>query len=387
MNKLIIFFFAVESFSIQLYSQKAKTQPIKDAFVLVDGRKMHYQTAGSGSPTVVFEAGHNSTLRDWSDIFPAIAKMTRVVSHDRLGMGASEESDKPRSYRQISLELHLMLQQANIPPPYILVGHSMGGAVVRAFASQYRKETVGLVMIDPLTENMFKGIPTAEIEKDIQFMDSSLRSSRSTVQKEFHMMVEELRNGAPELNSFDVLDIPTAMLVSTQERPPGWTTGLIDVYKEKFLGLSDCRLIVINQSPHYIQNYEAPTVIESIRRVIYPDAQVMLGKRLKEKGVDTVMAEYKKMRTRYPKDLLPERILNSLGYQALDKNPTGAIKLFSLNASLYPESSNVYDSLGEAYMVAGNKKEAIKNYERSLALNHNNGNAKKMLLKLREATR
>lgn len=387
MKKTIIFFLAIASLVIQLYSQKTKTQLVKDAFVLVDGHKMHYQTSGKGSPTVVFEAGHNSTLSDWSNIVPGILKFTRVVSHDRLGMGSSEESDKPRTYHQIALELHAMLQQAHIPPPYILVGHSMGGAIVRAFASEYKNETVGLVLIDPFHENVFNGMDTSVINKEMRGMDSAMKSAPSTVQKEFAMMRNDITAGSPELRSFQLPDIPTALLVAGKDRPLDWTPGLIDLYKEKFRNLSDSRLIVLNQSPHYIQSYDAPTVIEAIRRVIYPDAQVILSKMLLEKGVDAVMAEYKKMRTRYPKDILSERILNSLGYQALNKDPAGAIKLFSLNVSLYPQSSNAYDSLGEAYMVGGNKREAIKNYEKSLALNHNNGNAKKMLIKLRDATR
>ncbi len=59
------------------------------------------------------------------------------------------------------------------------------------------------------------------------------------------------------------------------------------------------------------------------------------------------------------------------------------MRLFELNVETYPESSNVYDSLGEAFMDAGNKKQAIFNYEKSLALDPSNTNAKKMLEKLK----
>jgi tetratricopeptide (TPR) repeat protein len=79
----------------------------------------------------------------------------------------------------------------------------------------------------------------------------------------------------------------------------------------------------------------------------------------------------------------PEYELNSLGYEFLfDNKVNEAIKVFKLNVDLFPESSNVYDSLGEAYMKSGQKELAIKNYEKSLKLDPNNKNAEKMLNEL-----
>jgi pimeloyl-ACP methyl ester carboxylesterase len=386
MKKLIIFFLAIGIISTrQLHSQKAKNQTaIEDKYILVDGHRMHYQLAGKGSPTVVFEAGHSSTLEDWSTIFSAIAKMTTVVSHDRLGMGGSEESNKARTFRQIALELHTMLEQAHIPPPYVLVGHSMGGAIVRAFASDYPGETVGLVLIDPINEYLLRGLTAPEKEKMLESMDSAFKNTPPTVYREFRMMKDEVNAGSPELRSFVLPDIPTALLVAGADRPPDWTNGLIDLYKAKFEQLSDSRLIVLNQSPHYVQRYEPSTVIEAIRRIIYPDAEVVLKKIFSEKTVDSAIAAYKNIRRIYPKDLVPERVLNTIGYLALKKNAQEAIKLFSLNAKIFPQSANVFDSLGEAYMAAGDKKQAIKNYERSMALDPKNENAKNRLKKLRE---
>jgi len=81
---------------------------------------------------------------------------------------------------------------------------------------------------------------------------------------------------------------------------------------------------------------------------------------------------------------LRERALNTLGYEVLGQgNTKGAIALFALNVAMYPKGYNTYDSLAEAYMDAGNKKEAIKNYKKSLALNPANTNAEKMLKKLK----
>jgi Flp pilus assembly protein TadD len=79
-----------------------------------------------------------------------------------------------------------------------------------------------------------------------------------------------------------------------------------------------------------------------------------------------------------------ERMLNEIGYRLLGNNKTReAVKVFELNVKLYPNSANVYDSLGEALLKAGNKELALKNYEKSLELNPENASAKKVLEELR----
>lgn len=80
--------------------------------------------------------------------------------------------------------------------------------------------------------------------------------------------------------------------------------------------------------------------------------------------------------------ILPEGGLNRLGYEVLDRDPEAAIMLFELNVESHPESWNVYDSLGEAYMTAGDREAAISNYRRSLELNPENENALEKLAEL-----
>src|ERR1043165_3479245 len=96
-----------------------------DRYVSVDGHKMHYQTAGGGHATVVFENGHGDDLFEWDDIFFDVAKFAKVVRYDRMGYDRSEATNQARTLKQIATELHSMLHRANIAPPYILVGHSM----------------------------------------------------------------------------------------------------------------------------------------------------------------------------------------------------------------------------------------------------------------------
>jgi CubicO group peptidase (beta-lactamase class C family) len=103
---------------------------------------------------------------------------------------------------------------------------------------------------------------------------------------------------------------------------------------------------------------------------------------VKEKGADAGIAEFRELlRT----DTISESSMNSLGYRLLAKKKSvDAIKIFSLNVERFPNSGNVYDSLGEAYMDSGDKEQAIKNYEKSLELDPKNSNAVEMLKKLRQ---
>ena len=91
----------------------------------------------------------------------------------------------------------------------------------------------------------------------------------------------------------------------------------------------------------------------------------------------TAITEYRSSR------VLNEEQVNSIGYRLLAKKRNAeAIEMFKMNVEDHPKSSNVYDSLGEAYMINGDKKAAIENYKKSLELDPSNGNAREMLRRL-----
>jgi pimeloyl-ACP methyl ester carboxylesterase len=103
---------------------------------------------GSGSPTVVFDAGWQDWSPTWSEVQPAIARHTRACTYDRAGSGFSLPGPLPRSTAEIARELHTALHDAHIPGPYLLVGHSFGGYNLRAFADLYMPEVYGAVFVD-----------------------------------------------------------------------------------------------------------------------------------------------------------------------------------------------------------------------------------------------
>lgn len=130
----------------------------------IGGYRLHMHVEGEGLHTVIFDAGAGGIGLSWELVYPVIAKVTRVVTYDRAGLGWSDPSPKARRADVMAEELHTMLSNANISAPYILVGHSLGGAVARQFAANYPDEITGLVMVDSAHEQQMKHFPEAIVK-------------------------------------------------------------------------------------------------------------------------------------------------------------------------------------------------------------------------------
>jgi pimeloyl-ACP methyl ester carboxylesterase len=142
-----------------------RSYPPPGQLVDIGGYKLHITCRGTspaGAATVVAESGLGGTSLDWSLVQPDIATTTRMCAYDRAGFGWSESGPAPRTSQQIVTELHTLLHNAGIPGPYILVGHSFGGAHVQLYASQYPGEVAGLVLLDPTPAAYFDQLTAEE---------------------------------------------------------------------------------------------------------------------------------------------------------------------------------------------------------------------------------
>jgi len=116
----------------------------------VGGHRLHVRCEGAGSPAVVLEAGIAASSLTWTRVQPAIASETRVCSYDRAGLAWSERASTPRSIDALVREVRVLLTSAASAPPYVLVAHSFGALIIRAFARAHPDEVAGLVFVDPL---------------------------------------------------------------------------------------------------------------------------------------------------------------------------------------------------------------------------------------------
>lgn len=123
--------------------------PPPGKLIEIGGVRLHVQAMGEGSPTVVLETGLGGMSSAWAWIQPEVAKFTRVVSYDRAGLGWSERDPAPQSPAQSARRLRRLLDACGLPSPFVLVGHSMGGLLVRVFADHYPDDIAGMVLLDP----------------------------------------------------------------------------------------------------------------------------------------------------------------------------------------------------------------------------------------------
>ena len=111
---------------------------------------------------MIFESGISATCLSWTQVRVQVEGFARACTYDRAWLGWSEPANSPRTTSIIVRELHALLSAANVPAPYILVGHSFGGLLVRAYAAQYPEQLAGLVLLDPLSPGEWLNIPTAQ---------------------------------------------------------------------------------------------------------------------------------------------------------------------------------------------------------------------------------
>jgi pimeloyl-ACP methyl ester carboxylesterase len=127
--------------------------------VTVGKERMFLNCTGKGpGPTVILEAGTGDTSEVWAAVQKQVQEFAHVCSYDRLGLGKSDKLVPPHTADEIVSDLHSLLQSAQVSPPYVMVGHSIGGIYVRKYAALYSEEVEGMVLLDSAHEEQFSRV-------------------------------------------------------------------------------------------------------------------------------------------------------------------------------------------------------------------------------------
>ncbi len=374
----------------------------RTTLVELDGHAVRIRTAATdphrspGRPIVVFEAGFGSTLTAWGPLLEEVAGIVPVVAYDRAGIGESEWDGVEPTFEHVTGRLRRLLDEIGAEPPFVLVGHSFGGDLVRYFAGFHPEETVGLVLLDPVTNSPEDFVGALEEigedrERALDIYDADPVGAPPGVRAETRMVGAYFRAD----REFDLprpTDIPVSILFAGLDPPPeGGDTYPFDVVahlarweRRKIARLGEWimqvplgEMTIVPSSGHFVHLDEPELALEAVRRVVFPPIPRVLLQELDTRGPEAAVARYHELEASYPPDRFDEDVLNDLGYRLIRaERPQDAIPIFQLNRDEYPELLNPWDSLADGYRAAGLPQEEEATRARLLELAEERGDAR-----------
>lgn len=233
------------------------------------GLRLH--VTGEGPVTIVLEAGLGDTLSVWKDVQPELGRCTRTVSYTRAGYPGSGRAAGTRDARAVVDELRAALQARGIAPPYVLVGHSLGGLYVQYFARQHPAEVRGLLLLDPTHPDQLERMQT-ESPGAYRLVKMASMLMPPVVKREFR---DSTAAGGQVRQSPAAADLPVRVLSSTRAGP-----GETDSFRELAARLQRETAAMypraahefVEGSGHYVQRDKPELVIAAALELAGRDA-------------------------------------------------------------------------------------------------------------------
>ncbi|WP_314444947.1 alpha/beta fold hydrolase [Massilia timonae] len=235
---------------------------------MIAGRQVESLTIKhpSANVSIVFENGLRATVDGWDKVIDSLVPDASIFAYNRPGYGNSQETDTARDGATIVEELRQTLRHKGLAPPYILVGHSLGGLYMQLFAKRYPQEVSGLVLVDPL----LPGVVKKSEEFPVWTRGAKRLFFSSTVNKEIdaiHQTSEQVLSLAP------IDDKPIVMLIN---KPSGSTAVGVDFgafnkdqkTRELVSGLYPKAKRIVVDSDHQVQRQNPADVVNAIRNIL-----------------------------------------------------------------------------------------------------------------------
>ena|SRR5580704_9876494 len=154
--------------------------------ISVGNRKLHIHCTGTGSPTVVIENGGAAFSFDWDLVQSEVARFTRICTYDRAGYAWSDPGPEFDTFDQATRDLPLLVKNAGVPGPYVLVGHSLGGMLVRFYQAKYPNDVIGMVLVD------------SSHEESLQHVGLKIVRISELTAEQFQSLIDEAKANRPK---------------------------------------------------------------------------------------------------------------------------------------------------------------------------------------------
>ena len=259
---------------LAIAQQNAAAQPSKDLMVDAGGYQIFTSQAGSGEPVIVFVSGLGEDTSTWQNVQPQAAQFGRTFTYDRAGLGKSDPSSNPKTVEQMVKELHAVLTAAQVPPRYVLVGHSLGGAVVELYAFTYPKEVAGLVLVDPEDGRLLERLEVRLPKQEWQAREGALAQMMAGASPAQKAEIEGSKKSGPALAvALPLPNVPVVLLTGTLKDPsfPGNPLEQdlkLELQNEFLKNVPQAQHVLVPNSRHYIQDDAPQLVIDAIQKVV-----------------------------------------------------------------------------------------------------------------------
>ncbi|EAZ80507.1 alpha/beta fold hydrolase [Algoriphagus machipongonensis] len=346
-------------------------------------------------PVVIFEAGLAEELNVWDKVFDQVSEFSPVLSYSRSGIGWSEPIAEEVSLESRAKQLHLLLQELDIEPPYIFVGNNWGNEVIREFAAKYPNQIKGMVYLDPImdldnVEDLTayleeQGLDGELLTQEYLEFQKSIKSRYSEANKQevaaFLGLLEKNKlnweaKEIPFKNSIillgrgnDMYPMMDKLSMNSRKFYQLMIDGKVDFFEKYTLENNKSSLVLTSAGMNFLPLQRSLEITMAIQQLINTDVNLSIVSASMNLNVKEFDEFINGLETYVMPSLLDERTYNMLGYSLMRRDQyENALVLLKKNLEKHPESANVYDSYGEGLVAVGKVEEAIPMFEKAIKL-------------------
>jgi pimeloyl-ACP methyl ester carboxylesterase len=380
----------------------------KSKTVQIEGKSQHYLTIGTeerklGQPLVIFESGLGTNLETWQGVIDELGETTPVFAYDRAGIGQSEAMDEVPNPENRTKQLKTLLDKLDLNPPYILVGQEWGGILIKDFAQSYPQDVEAMIYLDPINQStqkkqMISLLDKAGLEGEriagsyFKIKEDQLKYAPEGVRSEAKVILELETGELSNPGIYDYPALPSVIIAGGMKSQIMFSPSSPFVEEFKVLNQilqadriaeftqqtmenSDSELILVSKSAQFF-SFQEPEKLGSIISFSYFQDRSKKIVQASERYSTEEFQEYLNgLLAYFPESKIPESLINGLGYDQLRRDqPEYAIALFQYNLNRFPDSANVYDSMGDGLVALGKVKEAVPYFQKAVemgeAINH-----------------